>query len=117
MISLLLNEVCHHILQFLDLQFLPGEATPKIGELVLTSGHGGVLPNGLPVGRVDQISDGKILVRTAVDFRNLSYVSVLVGGLDGIDNSDLDLGDFFTPLPETGSTRLLEGMNALGKRK
>ena len=36
--------------QFLDLQFLPGEANPKIGELVLTSGHGGVLPNGLAVG-------------------------------------------------------------------
>ena len=58
--------------QFLDLQFLPGEASPKVGELVLTSGHGGVLPNGLAVGRVDQIKDGKILVRPAVDFRNLA---------------------------------------------
>ena len=102
---------------FLELQFLPGEAKPKIGELVLTSGHGGVLPNGLPVGRVEKIEGGKITVNPAVDFRHLSYVSVLVGGLDGIDNSDLDLRDFYTPLPETESTRLLEGMNALGKRK
>ena len=85
--------------QFLDLQFLPDEAKPKIGELVLTSGHGGVLPNGLPVGRVDQIKDGKIRVRPAVDFRHLSYLSVLVGGLDGIDNSNLDLADFYTPMP------------------
>jgi len=103
--------------QFLDLQFLPDEATPKIGELVLTSGHGGVLPNGLAVGRVDQIKDGKIRVRPAVDLRNLSYVSVLTGGLDGIDNSNLDLADFYTPLPIDDTTRLLEGRNSSGQRR
>lgn len=103
--------------QFLDLQFLPDEAQPKIGELVLTSGHGGVLPNGLPVGRVDQIEDGTIRVRPAVDLRNLSYVSVLTGGLEGIDNSNLDLADFYTPLPIDDTTRLLEGLNSLGQRR
>ena len=103
--------------QFLDLQFLPDEAQPKIGELVLTSGHGGVLPNGLPVGRVDQIEDGTIRVRPAVDLRNLSYVSVLTGGLEGIDNSNLDLADFFTPLPIDDTTRLLEGLDSSGQRR
>ena len=103
--------------QFLDLQFLPDEAQPKIGELVLTSGHGGVLPNGLPVGRVDQIEDGKIRVRPAVDLRNLSYVSVLTGGLEGIDNSNLDLADFYTPLPIDDTTRLLEGLDSSGQRR
>jgi len=103
--------------QFLDLQFLPDEAEPKIGELVLTSGHGGVLPNGLPVGRVDQIEDGTIRVRPAVDLRNLSYVSVLTGGLEGIDNSNLDLADFYTPLPIDDTTRLLEGLNSSGQRR
>jgi rod shape-determining protein MreC len=103
--------------QFLDLQFLPDEAQPKIGELVLTSGHGGVLPNGLPVGRVDQIEDGTIRVRPAVDLRNLSYVSVLTGGLEGIDNSNLDLADFYTPLPIDDTTRLLEGLNSSGQRR
>ena len=102
---------------FLELQFLPGEAKPKIGELVLTSGHGGILPNGLPVGRVEKIDGDKIRVSPAVDFRHLSYVSVLVGGLDGIDNSNLDLDKFYTPLPVTGSTRLLEGLNSSGKRR
>ncbi len=102
---------------FLELQFLPGEAKPKIGELVLTSGHGGILPNGLPVGRVASIEGRKIRVSPAVDFRHLSYVSVLVGGLDGIDNSNLDLDKFYTPLPVTGSSRLLEGLNSSGKRK
>lgn len=103
--------------QFLDLQFLPDEAQPKIGELVLTSGHGGVLPNGLPVGRVDQIEDGTIRVRPAVDLRNLSYVSVLTGGLEGIDNSNLDLADFYTPLLIDDTTRLLEGLDSSGQRR
>ena len=102
---------------FLELLFLPGEAKPKIGELVLTSGHGGVLPNGLAVGRVEKIDGDRIRVSPAVDFRQLSYVSVLVGGLDGIDNSNLDLDKFYTPLPVTGSTKLLEGLNSSGKRR
>ena len=63
------------------------------------------------------IENGKILVRSAVDFRNLSYVSVLVGGLEGIDNSNLALDDFYTPLPVAGSTRFLEGLNSSGTRK
>ena len=102
---------------FLELLFLPGEAKPKIGELVLTSGHGGVLPNGLAVGRVEKIDGDRIRVSPAVDLRQLSYVSVLVGGLDGIDNSNLDLDKFYTPLPVTGSTKLLEGLNSSGKRR
>ena len=36
----------------LSLSFLPLEAVPKENELVLTSGHGELLPAGLPVGRV-----------------------------------------------------------------
>ena len=75
------------------------------------------MPNGLPVGRVDQIKDGKILVRPAVDFRHLSYISVLVGGLEGIDNTNLALDKFYTPLPVSVPTRFLEGLNSSGKRQ
>jgi rod shape-determining protein MreC len=39
--------------EYLELAFLPAEARPEVGELVLTSGHGGILPAGLAVGRVD----------------------------------------------------------------
>ena len=94
----------------LDLQFLPNEAEPVVGDLVLTSGHGGVLPNGIPVGRIAHRDGDEILVRPAVDLRHLGYVSIMVGGLDGIDNSNLDLGKFYTPLPEDGGSRLLEGL-------
>lgn len=102
---------------FLELAFLPEEATPQVGELVLTSGHGGVLPAGVPVGRVDLIEDDFVRVVPAVNFRNLGYVSVLTGGVDGIDTDDLSLGDYYTPLPIDQKTRLLEGLNAVGERQ
>ena len=63
---------------YLTLRYLPAEAAPKVGELVLTSGHGGVLPAGVPVGRVDLVRDGSVRVRPAVDLRHLSYVSILI---------------------------------------
>ena len=102
---------------FLSLRILPEEAAPKVGELVLTSGHGGVLPAGVPVGRVDLVRDDFVRVRPAVDLRHLSYVSILVGGTEGIDLDNLALEDYYTPLPETEGTRLFEGVNAAGERQ
>ena len=97
--------------------FLPDEARPAVGELVLTSGHGGVLPAGLPVGRVDFAEKGFVRVKPAVDFRHLSFVSILLGGLDGVDTDNLKLEEFYTPLPIDENTRLLEGVNASGARQ
>ena len=102
---------------YLSLRFLPAEAAPKVGELVLTSGHGGVLPAGVPVGRVDLVRDGSVRVKPAVDLRHLSYVSILVGGTDGIESGNLKLGDYYTPLPEADEPRLFEGVNASGERQ
>ena len=103
--------------EYLELAFLPAEARPEVGELVLTSGHGGILPAGLAVGRVDRVDGDDIRVRPAVEFRNLGYVSVLIGGTEGVDRSDLLQGSFFTPLPIDDDKRLLEGVNASGTRQ
>ena len=103
--------------EYLELAFLPAEARPEVGELVLTSGHGGILPAGLAVGRVDRVDGDDIRVRPAVEFRNLGYVSVLIGGTEGVDRSDLSQGSFFTPLPINDDKRLLEGLNASGTRQ
>ncbi|ADE38952.1 rod shape-determining protein MreC [Candidatus Puniceispirillum marinum] len=102
---------------YLELAFLPEEATPAVGELVLTSGHGGVLPAGLPVGRVDLAEKGFVRIKPAVDFRHLSFVTILLGGLEGVDTDNLQLEEFYTPLPIDESTRLLEGLNASGARQ
>ena len=103
--------------EYLELAFLPAEARPEVGELVLTSGHGGILPAGLAVGRVDWVDGEDIRLRPAVEFRNLGYVSVLIGGTEGVDRSDLSQGSFFTPLPIDDDKRLLEGLNASGTRQ
>lgn len=103
--------------EYLELAFLPAEARPEVGELVLTSGHGGILPAGLAVGRVDRVDGDDVRVRPAVEFRNLGYVSVLIGGTEGVDRSDLSQGSFFTPLPIDDDKRLLEGVNASGTRQ
>jgi rod shape-determining protein MreC len=102
---------------FLALRYLPEEATPRVGELVLTSGHGGVLPAGVPVGRIDLVKEDYVRIKPAVDLRNLSYVSILVGGTDGIDTNNLELGEYYTPLPEDDDSRLFEGVNASGERQ
>ena len=100
--------------EYLELAFLPAEARPAIGELVLTSGHGGILPAGLAVGRVERVDSDYVQVRPAVDLRNLGYVSILIGGTEGVDRSEFAQDNFFTPLPVEDNKRLLEGLNASG---
>ena len=58
-----------------------------------------------------------VQVRPAVDFRNLGFVSILIGGTEGVDRSEFSHGSFFTPLPVEDDKRLLEGLNASGTRQ
>ena len=92
----------------LSLSFLPLEAEPKENELVLTSGHGEILPPGLPVGRVTKGVGREYYIQPVVDLRKVSFVSILVRP-EGEGVSEIGgFADFFTPLPETDNKRLLE---------
>ncbi|MGB0519997.1 MAG: rod shape-determining protein MreC [Candidatus Puniceispirillaceae bacterium] len=95
----------------LSLSFLPLEAEPKENELVLTSGHGEILPPGLPVGRVVSGGGRDFYIQPVVDLRKVAFVSILVRP-EGDDRQDIDgFADFFTPLPENDDKRLLEGFS------
>lgn len=59
------------------LAFLPPNARLEPGDRVVTSGHGGVFPAGLPVGRIDSIADGTIRIQPFADFDRLEYVRVI----------------------------------------
>jgi len=59
---------------YLDL--LPGKAGIEVGMRVVTSGHGGKLPPGLPIGRVSSVSGNRIAVQPFVDFSRLEHVVV-----------------------------------------
>ena len=49
----------------------------SVGALIVTSGHGGVLPRGIPVGRVDSVNRDIILVRPLVNWNRLTFVRVI----------------------------------------
>jgi len=71
------SEVCK-----LDYVVKSGDVVP--GDLVITSGLGGVFPKGLSVGRVASVSEGsgdlfkKITIRPVVDFSKLEEVLVIL---------------------------------------
>ncbi len=56
----------------------------SIGEGIVTSGHGGVFPPDIPVGKVVSVEDGEILVRPFVDMWRTEFVQVVDYGLHGI---------------------------------
>jgi rod shape-determining protein MreC len=66
------------------LRYLPGDAAVSRGQRVVTSGHGGVFPPGLPVGRVVKVSESDIRVRPLVDWNRMEYLRVVDYGMSGI---------------------------------
>jgi rod shape-determining protein MreC len=65
------------------LVFLSSGARPQIGDRIVTSGHGGVFPPGLPVGVVVQNGDQGVRVKPFVDFHRLDYLRIVDYGTGG----------------------------------
>lgn len=60
------------------LDYLRGKAPVKDGDRILTSGDGGVLPRGLPVGTAVKGLDGRWRVVLASDAAPIDYVRILL---------------------------------------
>lgn len=68
-----------------QLSFLPPGVQVQIGDRIVTSGHGGTYPAGLPVGVVAAISDtGLVRVEPLVDWSRMEFVRVVDFGISGI---------------------------------
>lgn len=67
-----------------DLVYLADEAEVAVGDYVVTSGHGGVFPQGLPVGVVAAVRDGLIDVKPFVDWEYLELVRIVDYALPGL---------------------------------
>jgi len=65
---------------------LPPGATVSPGDRIVTSGHGGAFPVGLPVGLVDAVNESGTSVQPFVPRDRLEYVRILDYGLKGIIN-------------------------------
>jgi rod shape-determining protein MreC len=59
------------------LVFLPETAGVRPGQRIVTSGDGGTLPAGLPIGVVDTVRRDAIRVRPLVDASRLEYVQII----------------------------------------
>lgn len=63
------------------LLFLPSDTEAKEGEWVVTSGYGGGVPSGIPVGVVTGGDNGALSVRPFADFARLEHVRVVDFGV------------------------------------
>lgn len=75
--------------QMPNLVHLPQDAGIAQNSRVVTSGHGGVFPSGLPIGRVVSMPNGEYKVQPYADMGKVSYVRVLDASL----NKDLVIKD------------------------
>ena len=99
-----------------SLQFLPNNVKIDDGSIVQTSGHGGLLPAGIPLGFTVNSPTDKIYVRPAIDLNLIDYVQVLLWRADGVELSDKINGNYFKPLNSGDNSNFLEGLTSRGNR-
>ena len=59
------------------LSYLPPDHDVAAGDRIVTSGHGGLFPPGLPVGVVASVGEGLVRVEPFEDLSRLEYVRIL----------------------------------------
>lgn len=59
------------------LKYLPPDGEIEEGMRIVTSGHGGLFPRGLPIGRIIKRTDGHYAVQPFSDMSRISYVRVV----------------------------------------
>src|SRR6188472_2457350 len=72
------------------------------GDRIVTSGHGGSFPVGIPVGEIVETNEGHVRVRPFADFSRLEFVRVVDYGVTGLVGG--------------GSTAAPAGAQATGQR-
>jgi len=92
--------------KLLKLRFLSSEAKPIIGEILETSGHGGVFPPGINVGKIISMSNGNYYVEPLPNPQKLRFVSILSNV-----NLEKKKSIGFAPLQENQNKINLKGFN------
>ena len=95
-----------------SLKFLPNNVKLNHGSIVQTSGHGGLLPAGIPIGSVVKHSSEKNYVRPLIDLNLIDYLQVLLWRADGVNNNENYRN--FRPLNSQETINLLEGVTSRG---
>ena len=66
----------------LRLERLPPDSGLMVGQRIVTSGDGGQLPFGLPVGVISRIDKNGVIVKPIADIERMTYVQVIDTGID-----------------------------------
>jgi rod shape-determining protein MreC len=64
--------------------FVSANADVKVGSRIVTSGHGGMFPTGLPIGVVAEFGDAGIRIETFASSDQLEFVRLVDYGLNGV---------------------------------
>lgn len=69
----------------LEFEFVPDELTLRAGDVVMTSGIGGVYPKGLRIGEIESVDEApanrflqRVRIRPSVEFRRIEQIFVLL---------------------------------------
>jgi rod shape-determining protein MreC len=65
------------------LLYMPPDAPVSVGDRVVTSGHGGLIPSGLAVGIVSEAGERGVRVQPLVDLDRIEHVQLVDFGLPG----------------------------------
>jgi rod shape-determining protein MreC len=68
----------------MQLLYLTRDLAAHVGDRIITSGHGGVFPPGLPVGVITAVQNGVVSVQPYVDWQQLEYVRLVDYELAGL---------------------------------
>jgi rod shape-determining protein MreC len=82
------------------LLYMPADAPVAVGDRVVTSGHGGLMPGGLPVGVVASVTERGMRVQPYEDLSRVEHVKLvdfgaaagLVGGREGDATAEAGAG-------------------------
>ena len=75
----------------------------QVGDRIITSGHGGSFPVGIPVGVVSSTTDGSIRVKPLGDTTRLEFVRVIDYGITGLVTGPAPPQEMYgPPLPPAG---------------
>lgn len=72
---------------YVKLKFIPLHVKPTLGDTIVTSGYSGVFPEGVMIGTIASVNQGRdnsfhdIDVKLSQDFRKLSYATVIRSNL------------------------------------
>lgn len=80
--------------------YLPQNSIVSPGDVVVSSGHGGMMPPGIPVGTVSSVTEAGIRVKPVVDWTHLEFVKVLDYRMEGVIPGPMDPPPFTVLAPD-----------------